>query len=246
MIQDLHAHTYYSFCGADKPETIAEAAIDGGIELFGITDHSYGIGNARTDVLCSTTVEIVNDYQHTLKRYFDHINLVKEKYQDRIRILRGIEISTSGQGRFGLPLGTDVSYFDYCLLEHIETPETITNKDIFTYAKQLKCPVGIAHTDLFAFIEGLGEDPLAYFTRMARENIFWEMNVNLDTIHKGREHTYMLRFFEDKAQQAIIRKSGVRLSIGFDGHRIQDYKPNRIRDYCQRVTDLGIKLAFAP
>ena len=46
MLQDLHSHTYYSFCGADKPETIVEAAIAGGLELFGITDHSYGIGNA--------------------------------------------------------------------------------------------------------------------------------------------------------------------------------------------------------
>ena len=38
MIQDLHSHTYYSFCGKDAPETVIEAAIDGGIELFGIDD----------------------------------------------------------------------------------------------------------------------------------------------------------------------------------------------------------------
>ena len=50
MIQDLHSHTYYSFCGGDKPEEIAEAAIAGGIELLGITDHNYGIGNARRNV----------------------------------------------------------------------------------------------------------------------------------------------------------------------------------------------------
>ena len=45
MIQDLHSHTYYSFCGKDSPETIVEAAITGGIELFGICDHNHGIGN---------------------------------------------------------------------------------------------------------------------------------------------------------------------------------------------------------
>ena len=35
MIQDLHSHTYYSFCGKDNPEEIVKAAIEGGIELFG-------------------------------------------------------------------------------------------------------------------------------------------------------------------------------------------------------------------
>ena len=29
MIQDLHSHTYYSFCGKDSPSAIVEAAIDG-------------------------------------------------------------------------------------------------------------------------------------------------------------------------------------------------------------------------
>ena len=29
MIQDLHSHTYYSFCGADTPEQVVETAIAG-------------------------------------------------------------------------------------------------------------------------------------------------------------------------------------------------------------------------
>jgi hypothetical protein len=79
---------------------------------------------------------------------------------------------------------------------------------------------------------------------MADKNIFWEMNVNLDTIHRGNQHKYMLDFFEDEAQQDIVRKSGVRLSIGFDGHRVYDYKPDRIKDYCRKLTAMGIKMAF--
>ena len=46
MIQDLHAHTYYSFCGKDDPCEVVEAAIAGGIELFGICDPHHGIGDA--------------------------------------------------------------------------------------------------------------------------------------------------------------------------------------------------------
>ena len=79
---------------------------------------------------------------------------------------------------------------------------------------------------------------------MAENNIFWEMNVNLDTIHSGYEHPYMLTFFQNKEQQDIIRRSGLRLSIGFDGHRLFDYKPDRVADYCRRLTQMGIKMAF--
>lgn len=85
---------------------------------------------------------------------------------------------------------------------------------------------------------------MAYFTKMAECGIFWEMNVNLDTIHGGHEHPYMLRFFEDREQQEIVRRSGVRLSVGFDGHRLYDYKPERITDYCKKINDMGILLAF--
>ena len=38
--------------------------------------------------------------------------------------------------------------------------------------------------------------------------------------------------------------TGVRLSVGFDGHRVEDYLPTRVADYCKKITDLGIKLAF--
>lgn len=246
MIQDLHSHTYYSFCGSDKPEEVVEAAIAGGIELLGITDHNYGIGDARTDVFLSNVPDVIKrDYERTLIRYFDHINLIKEKYKDKIKLLRGIEVCTVMQNRTPLPESADISFFDYCLIENIDHGDnSIAKGDLFKFAERCKCYSGIAHTDMFRFIERIGKDPLEYFTEMAKQNIFWEMNVNLDTIHQGREHAYMLKFFEDEKQQEIIRESGVRLSVGFDGHRVYDYKPARIADYCKRITDMGIKLAF--
>ena len=54
----------------------------------------------------------------------------------------------------------------------------------------------------------------------------------------------MLDFFASSEQQAIVRESGVRLSVGFDGHKVEDYLPLRVADYCRRVTEMGIKLAF--
>lgn len=245
MIQDLHSHTYYSFCGGDKPEEIVEAAIAGGIEVFGITDHNYGIGNGRRNVFAASKVNVADDYEGTLLRYFDHINLIKEKYANDIRILRGIEIATLKGERYALPDNTDISFFDYCLIEHIDLMEdSITNGELFEFAKRCGCPVGIAHTDMFSFIAKLGEEPINYFKRMAQANIFWEMNVSYDSIHNYRQHAYMLEFFENQEQQKIIRESGVRLSVGFDGHRVQDYLPERVAEYCRKITEMGIKLAF--
>ena len=243
MIQDLHSHTYYSFCGSDSPEQVVEAAIAGGIEVLGITDHNYGIGYARTDVFASTSSDIADDYQRTLRRYYDHMNLIKEKYETKIKILRGIEIATVNKGRIPLPENAAISFFDYCLIEHLDE-DSITGGDLFAFAERCGCLVGVAHTDLFTYVSRLGEEPFVYFRKMAENNIFWEMNVNLDTIHGGREHSYMLEFFNNKEQQDIIRKSGVHLSVGFDGHRVYDYKPDRIKEYCQRIHDMGIKLVF--
>ena len=54
----------------------------------------------------------------------------------------------------------------------------------------------------------------------------------------------MLEFFKNTEQQEIVKKSGIRLSVGFDGHRVEDYLPERIKGYCKKIKSLGIKLAF--
>lgn len=247
MIQDLHSHTYYSFCGKDSPSAIVEAAIKGGIELFGICDHNYGVGFGLWSLYEAPIDAVPNRYEpHILRKYYDDIGLIKEKYSDKIRVLCGIEIATdSSRVKAPLPQDADVSFFDYCLIESLAAADSTTGGDLFGFAERCRCKnVGIAHTDMFSHIRSLGEDPYRYFKRMAEENIFWEMNVSYDSIHNYREHKYMLEFFNNKEQQAIVRESGVRLSVGFDGHRVEDYLPDRVADYCRRITTLGIKLAF--
>ena len=247
MIQDLHSHTYYSFCGKDSHATVIEAAIEGGIELFGICDHNYGVGFGSYGAYESPIEIVPNRYDpETLRKYYDDISALKEKYADKIRLLCGIEIATdSSRVKAPLPQDADVSFFDYCLIESLARDDSTTGGDLFGFAKRCGCKnVGIAHTDMFSFIASLGEDPRHYFKRMAEENIFWEMNVSYDSIHNYREHEYMLEFFRNEEQQAIIRESGVRLSVGFDGHRVEDYLPERVADYCRKIASLGIKLAF--
>lgn len=247
MKQDLHSHTYYSFCGKDKPEEIVEAAIEGGIELFGITDHAHGVGHGRKEVYSAAKDGFTfSDYDKTLIRYYDHISLLKYKYADKIKILCGIEINTQKSlPHAALPKGVDVSFFDYCLIEQLDYEDSLTEGDVFSFAKRCGCSAtGIAHTDIFAHIARLGADPLDYFRRMADMNIFWEMNVSYDSIHGYREHEYVRRFLSDEAQQEIVRRSGVRLSVGFDGHRVEDYRSDRVVTCCEALEALGISLVF--
>ena len=249
MIQDLHSHTYYSFCGKDAPEAIVEAAIAGGMELFGICDHAFGVGYGRYGVFKLTNEVFPHGYDpRMLVRYFDHMSLIREKYADRIKILRGIEVATDTSDtlpKWALPENADISFFDYCLIEHLDREGSVTGGDLFPFAERCKCgAVGVAHTDLFAHAKRMGEEPFRYFKRMADMGIFWEMNVSYDSTHGYREHEYMLDFFADTEKQAIVRESGVRLSVGFDGHKVEDYLPERVAKYCKKVTDMGIKLVF--
>ncbi len=251
MYQDLHSHTYYSYCGGDMPEQIVEAAIAGGLDVFGITDHNYGVAWQRFDVFVApdTAKFEAGDGYRTYKRYFDHINLIKEKYRDKIDVKRGIEICTLKDGEaykiYSLPDAADVSFFDYCLIENLDHPHSMTGGDLFGFRERLGTPIaGIAHTDMFRFIESRGEKPLDYFKRMAAENIFWEMNVSYDSIHNYREHAYVGRFFETPEQIEIVRESGVRVSVGFDGHRVGDYLPDRVKGFCEKLTANGIKMPF--
>lgn len=246
MIQDLHTHTYYSFCSQDKPEKAVEAAIAGGIQMLGFCDHNYGIGCARTEFCWDKGTRLDANYENTLVRYYDHMNNIREKYAKKIKILCGIEICTltNTDNSYALPMSADVSFFDFALVENLDDPSSITNGDIFDFAKRCGCPVGIAHTDLFAFIKKKGEDPYRYFKKLAEAGIFWEMNVNYDSVHGFKTHDYVGEFFKNKEQQKIVKKTGARLSVGFDGHKAVEYKAARVKSACKLIQDMGIHLAF--
>ncbi len=245
MIQDLHSHTYYSFDSNDRPEAVIERAAAEGVQLIGITDHNYGVGCARADFCWDKGTRLDADYGKTLRRYYDHISLLKEKYARRIKVLCGLEICTlQGRDDYALPHSADVSFFDFVLIENLDHPTSITRGDVFAFAKRCGCPVGIAHTDLFKFISAIGEDPHRYFRKMAEHGIFWELNVNYDSLHSFKTHDYVTEFFKNKEQQEIVRRSGVKVSVGFDTHILKEYKGQKVKTACQMVKTMGIPLAF--
>jgi len=245
MIQDLHAHTYYSFCSNDRPEAVIEKAIANGIQQLGICDHNYGVGCARTDFCWDKGTRLDADYGKTLVRYYDHINALKEKYARRIKLLCGIEVCTlQGKDSYALPHTADISFFDFALVENLDDPTSITGGDIFAFAKRCGCPTGIAHTDMFAFIRSIGEEPNRYFRKMAEQGIFWEINVNYDSLHSFKTHDYVTEFFKNKEQQEIVKRSGVKLSVGFDGHIASEYKAQKVKTANTLIKAMGIPLVF--
>ena len=138
----------------------------------------------------------------------------------------------------------DLSGFDFCLIESIGSSNTVC-KDLFEFADECGCPsVGLAHTDLPTYLKSKEIDTFKCFSKMAQKGIFWEMNVNYDSIHKYREHEYVKNFFASEELQDVVRRSGLKLSIGFDGHKIEDYLPRKIHDACKKAEELKIPLVF--
>jgi len=137
----------------------------------------------------------------------------------------------------------DYKLFDYCLIENPDSEGKISEHNLFEFLESIKIKKGIAHTDLFAAAEKRSMAPEEFFKRLADTGTFWEMNVNYDSIHCYREHEYVKRFFESETQQKIIKDSGVYVSIGFDGHRIEDYLGDRVIEYNKKLEQTGVKTA---
>ncbi|MDR0992478.1 MAG: histidinol-phosphatase HisJ family protein [Ruminococcus sp.] len=129
---DLHSHTNNSPDAADTPEAMVLSAIDKGIDVYAITDHCevnlffpegyYGGRKSAYETF---------DFGRSFVGSLRDSSMLKEKYADKIKILRGVELA-------GIP-------FDYGLADAIV-------KD-----KRLDFIIGSTHQvkgfDDFAFID---------------------------------------------------------------------------------------------
>ena len=224
MIIDLHAHTWYSSCGKDQPETLIKTMIEKGVEYFGITDHRHGIGDKK-------------------EQYCKEIKSLSEKYADKIKIFCGTEINSLPEYFIK---DDDLSVFDFVLVEYLAySDDSVLKGDLVSFAKKQATRTGIAHTDLFGFIKKMGWDAKEVLSSYADNGIFWEMNVSYDSIHHYKEHEYVLEFMKNEEQQKIVRESKMEISVGFDGHRLEDYAVDRVKRACDFLKERDIKI-FVP
>ncbi len=198
----------------DAPETVVANAISCGLDVIGMTDHHYWFLGREEE-------------------YQDHILHLQAEYRDRIRVLCGIELATYPVQRVEKEIRPErLQRLDFAIVEHLGVSGAMSFDDFVSYRQRFPCPMGIAHTDLFGLAEQMGRPAAQLFEIMAERNLFWELNVNYDTIHGFREHAYVLRFFQDKDQQRVVRNSGVGVSVGFDCHNWVDYDVKRVTRAC--------------
>lgn len=210
FITDLHNHTKYSYDGSNTPEEIIENAVKNGISAIGITDHQFSIGDK-------------------LGEYLEHIYKCREKYKNEITVLCGLEIGTRPKPNDFLASNSDL--LDYCLFESLDSPIAMDFYEFLDWSRLFKCPIGFAHTDVFALSDRYGLDILAV---MKQRDMFWEINTS-------GNYTYYYDFLTNTKKQSAVKNSGVTVSIGSDTHYIGDFnieKLKRIHILCQK---LGLK-----
>lgn len=103
ILKDYHIHTNYCD-GCNSPEEIVLSAIKRGMVEIGFSGHSY----VPFDLDYCMNIE-------ETQRYISEINLLKEKYRDKISILCGIEMdyySDQDPGVFDYRIGS-VHYFKF-------------------------------------------------------------------------------------------------------------------------------------
>ncbi len=220
---DMHCHSLLSMDSNTPHEEIIEKAINAGIDLLAFTDHNYWIDN-------------------DINGYLSKVNSLKEQYADKLRIVCGIEIATVSFHRARLP--KSLKGFEFALIEHLGYNGGFTLNELVDYRKAIgyETAVSIAHTDIFGFAQKENIEITSLLKLLRDEKIAWELNVNLDTIHGGFPHAYVLEFFENEMQQKTVRESGISVTVGFDNHIINDYKPNRVINACDLLDKMNIPI----
>lgn len=198
LTADLHNHTLYSYDGTDSAECIIKNAVRFGLDAVGISDHQFSV-RAR------------------LGEYIQDIYSLRKKYKDKIKVLCALEIGTRPKPDDFSP--SDSQYLDYCLFESLDSPIAMDFYEFLEWSKLFKCPIGLAHTDVFALSERYGVNVLEI---MKKRNIFWELNLS-------GNYNYYYDFLTNEGKQRAVAESGVFVSLGSDTHNIADFDIGKLR-----------------
>jgi len=50
------------------------------------------------------------------------------------------------------------------------------------------------------------------------------------------------KFFGDEELINAVRESGLVMSVGFDGHKIEEYQSERVKEACKKIEELKIPM----
>lgn len=213
MIMDLHNHTVFSYDGSNTPEEIIENAIRNGIDAVGICDHQFTI-------------------KTRLKEYINCLLDYKERYKKQVKVFIGLEISMCPP-----PDDFDASKtdgLDYILFERLDKPNAVGLDEFLALRHKCKCPVGLAHCDVFKMSEVYGTDMLKL---MQKEDIFWELNTS-------GNYDYYYDFLTNPLKRDAIKQSGIGVSVGSDTHAIFEYRKKQIIKANELVRKMLLPMPF--
>lgn len=210
-IVDLHHHTTYSYDGTDSPRAVICNAMANRVDTIGITDHQFSV---REDIFL----------------YIHEINSLKREFSDRINVLCGLEIGTRPMPDDFLASCSDK--LDFCLFESLDSERAMDFYEFLQWRRLFKCPVGLAHTDIFLLSERYGMDILSC---LRDADIFWELNLS-------GNYSYYYDFLSNREKQNAIVKSGLKVSIGTDTHNIAVYDASKLKRVTNLVSKLGVNM----
>ena len=196
-IIDLHNHTKYSYDGQNTAREIIENAVLNRVDAIAITDHQFSIGDK-------------------IGEYIKEINALKVEFRDNITVFCGLEIGTRPKPCDFPPQIS--AMLDFCLFESLDSKKGMDIYEFLEWKRLFLCPLGLAHTDIFALSERYKIDMLKL---LKREKIFWEINFS-------GNYDYYFDLITNKGKQRAVSESGITLSIGSDTHWTGDFDKKRL------------------
>lgn len=214
MLQDLHNHTYFSYDSSEEPAAFAENAVKNGIDIIGITDHQF------TD-------------SFDFYRYVKTIGELKDRFSGKCTVKTGLEIGTRPKPD-NFSAKTASPLLDYCLFECLDSENGMDLYEFLEWRRLFSCPVGLAHTDIFALGERYGTD---IFKIMREHNLFWEINIS-------GNYSYYYDFISNSKKRSAVSQSGITLSIGSDTHQLYRFSRQRLAAANELAEQLGNPIVF--
>lgn len=211
---DLHNHTTASYDGFHSAEEIIENAVVNGIATVGICDHQF--------------TENFDFYG-----YIGTLFRLKEKYKSQIDVKIGLEIGTRPKPNdfFAKDMSKQL---DYCLFESLDSSKGMDWYEFLDWSELFSCPIGLAHTDIFALSKKYGENVIK---TMYEKKIFWEINTS-------GNYTYYYDFITNPEKQKRIKDAKITLSIGSDTHRLSDYSIAKLQSANALAKELKNPILF--
>ncbi len=217
---DLHTHTDSSFDGHYSADLMCEAAVNNDISVYAITDHF--------------DVDFYEEHrlESRQKSSYEGIVSAKEKFADKIKVIRGIEM---GQPTYDLPLTEkSLARFDYdyvigSIHNLRKTPDfceldynTLTEEDVYSLLdKYFEEELILAKWNGFDTFAHLTY-PMRYIVQSGR------FNIDLGRYNDITDEIFRTLIANGKALE--INTSGLRQPIG---------KTMPTEDYVKRFRELG-------